>query len=401
MNRKITAIIALILACVCLFASCGANNSETDDTTLADTTTDTTQPDTTADSVTAKYPCMDMTEESLAPYIVLGDYKSIVVDISVYVEDEAVDKALAEIAKEYGYYTEITDRPTQKGDKLCIDFVGYIDGEAFEGGTAKGSFVELKENNGYIDGFDADLYGVEVGTKVSTKVTFPEDYHATDLAGVDAVFEITVNAIVDEYKFTDETVKEYTSGEFETLADYREHHRELMIIDNLDLYEVTLSTKICDAIQKISEITVLPEEQFETYKNILTDNHKATYEYYASAYEYYYGIKSYEEYVAAFGLTEQYISNEAKLWLIEDIIVIACGKDLGVTLSDADFYAALGPLVEEWGLASKDEAIQMYGESYLRNLVFKEMADHAIKAAVKVNSDYADYDHLYEKHADR
>ena len=401
MNRKITAIIALILACVCLFASCGANNSETDDTTLADTTTDTTQPDTTADSVTAKYPCMDMTEESLAPYIVLGDYKSIVVDISVYVEDEAVDNALAEIAKEYGYYTEITDRPTQKGDKLCIDFVGYIDGEAFEGGTAKGSFVELKENNGYIDGFDADLYGVEVGTKVSTKVTFPEDYHAKDLAGVDAVFEITVNAIVDEYKFTDETVKEYTSGEFETLADYREHHRELMIIDNLDMYEVTLSTKICDAIQKISEITVLPEEQFETYKNILADNHKATYEYYASAYEYYYGIKSYEEYVAAFGITEQYIKDEAKLWLIEDIIVIACGKDLGVTLSDADFYAALGPLVEEWGLASKDEAIEMYGESYLRNLVFKEMADHAIKAAVKVNSDYADYDHLYEKHADR
>ncbi len=397
MNRKIIAVIALMLACVLLLVSCGSGNSDVADTTAAAETTDVT----TTQTQIGKYPCMDMTEESLAPYIILGDYKALSIDISVYVEDEDVDKALAEIAEKYGYYTEITDRPTQKGDKLCIDFVGYIDGEAFEGGTAKGSFIDLTENTGYIDGFDADLYGVEVGTKVSTKVTFPENYHATDLAGVDAVFEITVNAIVDEYKFTDETIKEYTSEEFETLAEYREYYRELMIIDNLDQYDIMLSSKICDAIHKISEITVLPEEQFSTYKNILSDNYKARYEYNASMYYYYYGIESYEEYAKAMGITDEYISNEAKLWLIEDIIIIACGKDLGVTLSDADFYAELDYLTKEWGFESTDKAIDTYGEAYLRNLVFKDKAYPAIKSAVTVNSDYSDYEHLYEKHAEK
>lgn len=395
MNRKTLSVIAFILAAVLLLASCGGGNSDSTDTTAADTTGVTTE-----QLVGVKYPCMDMTEESLAPYIVLGDYRSLSIDISVYVDDEEVDKALADIAEEYGYYTEITDRPTQKGDKLCIDFVGYIDGEAFDGGTAKGSFIDLTENTGYIDGFDADLYGVEVGTKVSTNVTFPNNYHATDLAGVEAVFEITVNAIVGEFKFTDESIKEYTSDEFETLAEYREYYRELMIIDNLDSYDTTLSSKICDAVHKISEITLLPEEQFSTYKNILIDNYKAIYEY-NSSYYYYYGIENYEQYAQAMGLTDEYIENEAKLWLVEDIIIIACGKDLGITLSADDFYEDLEELSKEWGFDSTEEAIGAYGEAYLRNLVFKEKAYPAMKAAVTVNSDYSDYEYLYEKHADK
>jgi hypothetical protein len=101
------------------------------------------------------------------------------------------------------------------------------------------------------------------------------------------------------------------------------------------------------------------------------------------------------------GLTDAYITNEAKLWLIEDLLIIACGKDLGVKLSDADFYADLESLVKDWGFNDADTAIESYGKEYLRNLVYKERAYPAIKSAIKIVSDYDTYKHLYDKHSDK
>ena len=183
--------ISLLLSLVLPLSGCQLSQLGKDkETTAADTTTGTEE--TPADP----YPPMDLMAADLSEYITLAPYKQVEIEgVSNEYTDAEFEAALQEFLEYYADYSQITDRPTAKGDILNIDFEGFMDGKAFEGGTAQGQHITLSENTGYIEGFDKDLYGIMPGTTVESDMVFPQDYHE-DLAGKAVTFKITVNYIL-------------------------------------------------------------------------------------------------------------------------------------------------------------------------------------------------------------
>ena len=110
------------------------------------------------------------------------------------VTDEQLAQQLEEIRRQYPLSTNITDRAAKLGDEVLIDYAGFVGDTQFEGGTAERQPLMLGSGT-FIPGFEEQLVGAKVGDKVDVKVTFPQEYHATDLAGKEAVFHCTVHAI--------------------------------------------------------------------------------------------------------------------------------------------------------------------------------------------------------------
>ena len=160
-------------------------------------------------------------EVAVKPEVTLGQYKGIEVEKA---DTTATDEEVAaEIDKEREANSRtitVEDRAVQDGDMTVIDFEGFVDGEAFEGG--KGTDYPLTIGSGaFIPGFEEKLVGAEIGKEVEVDVTFPEEYHAKELAGKPAVFKCTVKEIkVKELPELDDDFAQDVS-DFDTLEEYK------------------------------------------------------------------------------------------------------------------------------------------------------------------------------------
>ncbi|MBQ8148600.1 MAG: trigger factor [Lachnospiraceae bacterium] len=168
-------------------------------------------------------------EVALKPEVTLGDYKGIEVEkIAVEVTDEDMEAELKRIQMQNSRTVTVEDRATQMDDEVTIDFEGFVDGVAFEGG--KGSDYPLKlGSHSFIDTFEDQLVGKNIGDEVEVNVTFPEEYQAPDLAGKPALFKVTIKAIkaTELPELDDEFASE--SSEFETMAEYKEDIKKTLL----------------------------------------------------------------------------------------------------------------------------------------------------------------------------
>lgn len=157
---------------------------------------------------------------TVKPDVKLGKYKGLSIEKKVEkVTAKQVDAAVEEAREKQARIVE-KDDASQNGDIVNIDFAGSVDGVKFDGGSAESYDLELGSGS-FIPGFEEQLVGVKAGEKKDVKVTFPEDYHADELKGKEAVFECTVNAVKKKElpALDDEFVKEIS--EFDTLAEYK------------------------------------------------------------------------------------------------------------------------------------------------------------------------------------
>ena len=155
------------------------------------------------------------------PEVKLGEYKGLEVDkVSTRVTQKEVDAKIQEEAEKNAREVVVTDRAVADGDEVILDFEGFVDGETFEGG--KGENYPLTIGSGsFIPGFEEQLVGAEAEKEVEVKVTFPEDYHAEELKGKEAVFKCTVHEI--KAKELPELDDEFASevSEFDTLDELK------------------------------------------------------------------------------------------------------------------------------------------------------------------------------------
>ena len=160
-------------------------------------------------------------EVAVKPEVTLGEYKGLKVDkVSTRVTQKEVDEEIEKERERNARTIEVTDRAVQDKDVVTLDFEGFVDGEAFEGG--KGTDYPLTIGSGsFIPGFEEQLIGAEIDKETEVNVTFPEDYQAEELAGKAAVFKCTVHAI--KAKELPELDDEFASevSECETMDDYR------------------------------------------------------------------------------------------------------------------------------------------------------------------------------------
>lgn len=132
---------------------------------------------------------------TVKPEVKLGEYKGLEVEkVDTEVTDEDVEKELKELQKRHAELVVKEDEPAAEGDTVVIDFEGFVDGEAFEGGQAENHSLELGSGS-FIPGFEDQLVGVKAGEEKEVNVTFPEEYHAEELAGKDAVFKVKVHEV--------------------------------------------------------------------------------------------------------------------------------------------------------------------------------------------------------------
>lgn len=155
------------------------------------------------------------------PEVTLGEYKGLEIEkVSTRVTQKEVDAKIQEEAEKNARTITVTDRPVQDRDEVILDFEGFVDGVAFEGG--KGENYPLTIGSGsFIPGFEEQLVGAEAEKEMEVKVTFPEDYHAEDLKGKEAVFKCTVHEI--KAKELPEIDDEFAAevSEFDTLEEYK------------------------------------------------------------------------------------------------------------------------------------------------------------------------------------
>ncbi len=160
-------------------------------------------------------------EVAVKPEVTLGEYKGLKVDkISNRVTAKEVDAKLEEEQKKNARTIVVTDRAVQDGDEVVLDFEGFVDGVAFEGG--KGENYPLTIGSGsFIPGFEEQLVGAEAEKEVEVSVTFPEEYHSEELAGKAAIFKCTVHEI--KAKELPELDDEFAAevSEFDTLEEYK------------------------------------------------------------------------------------------------------------------------------------------------------------------------------------
>ncbi len=179
----------------------------------------------------------------------------------------------AEMERARGYASKTVDKPdgaAEMGDQVVIDFVGYIDGEAFEGGDGEDYPIVLGSNT-FIPGFEEQLVGARTGDRVDVKVPFPENYHAKEYAGRDAVFQVTVKSlratIVPE--LTDEVVGRISPCK--TVEEFRAHVEKQIRSHKTDQSRQERENEVLSYIVEHSEIEV-PEELVRERAEILKNN---------------------------------------------------------------------------------------------------------------------------------
>ena len=200
---------------------------------------------------------------ALKPPVGLGKYKGVeVAKRTVEVTDADVDAEVDRERAKNATYEDITDRPVRDGDMITLDFEGFVDGVAFEGGKGE-DYPLTVGSNSFIPGFEPQLVGMGIGEEKEISVKFPEDYHAEELKGKDATFKCTVKTIRErrlpeaDDAFADEV------SEFSTMAEYRDSIRADLMKRRGDEARAARENDVIEAIVADSHIEI-PEAMLRT-----------------------------------------------------------------------------------------------------------------------------------------
>ncbi len=194
------------------------------------------------------------------PEITIAAYDDIVLEKrSTEIEESEIDAEIEKLCQSMAQFKTIDERPTQEGDTLEIDFVGRLDGDEFEGGSAEGFSIEVGSGQ-FIPDLERQLSGLELNQSYDLETVFPEDYHKEELAGKKTVFTVTVKSIKekDVPELNDDLAVQVSGGEMETVEALREKMSEYITSSKQDLVRNQNTSELLVALRKRAEFE-LPE----------------------------------------------------------------------------------------------------------------------------------------------
>ena len=196
------------------------------------------------------------------PEVTVKEYKGLKVERNVKnVTATEVNEEVKRVQQRNARTIDVTDRAAKKNDTVNIDYEGSVDGVLFEGGAAKGHDLKLG-SGAFIPGFEDQIIGHKIGEEFNVEVTFPEEYHASDLAGKAAVFATKINSIKFEElpKLDDEFAKDVS--EFDTLTEYKADVKAKLTERNEKAADAEVNEKLMDALRENTEGEI-PTVMFE------------------------------------------------------------------------------------------------------------------------------------------
>ncbi len=272
-------------------------------------------------------------------------------DVDVYIQEVLANNKVS----------VLKDGPLVMGDTAIIDYTGYVDGVAFEGGSDIGKELELGSGE-FLDGFEEGLVGAKKGDKVTLELSFPIDYWAPDLAGKDVVFEVRINTASEmvEPEFTDEFVTTLTKGDYTTTEDFRGY--SLGFLTEQRKYNSVMDYLVENAtFGKFNEEYV--QKAFSLEK-----------EYYAMMYGFD-SVEAFEEKFTAEASVVLWQMVEAEIRRYEqDRVVLYCvAKEQNITFTEEEYATA----VEEYAASNGftvEELYEVQSEESLRQSLLMEKA---------------------------
>ena len=317
-------------------------------------------------------------EVAVKPEVTLGQYKGIEVEkADTTATDEEVAAELDKEREANSRTITVEDRAVQDGDMTVIDFEGFVDGEAFEGG--KGTDYPLTIGSGaFIPGFEEKLVGAEIGKEVEVDVTFPEEYHAKELAGKPAVFKCTVKEIkVKELPELDDDFAQDVS-DFDTLEEYKADVRKKVE----EKKAADAKAKKEDAvIEKIIEGATMeiPDAMVETQAERMVDEFAQRLQMQGLTME---------QYLQFTGGNVQALVEQSKPQALKRIqsrlVLEAVVAAENLTASDEELDAELGRMAEQYKM-EVEKLKEMFAEEDLKSV----REDLAIQKAVELVTDAA------------
>ena len=292
--------------------------------------------------IEAGKPFIFTAEVALKPEVKLGKYKGVKVEKSdVAVTDEEVDAEINKERENNARNIEVTDRAVKDGDITTLDFEGFVDGVAFEGG--KGENYPLTIGSGaFIPGFEEQLIGAEIGKEVEVNVTFPEDYQAEDLKGKAAVFKCTVKEIKEKQlpELDDEFASEVS--EFETLAEYKADVKGKLEERKAKEAKDAKEAAVIEAIVKDSDMEI-PEAMLATQQRQMVDEFAQRIQMQGLSIDQYFQFtgSSYEQ------MIEQ-VKPQAEKRIQSRLILEAVAKAENITATDEDYEEELKVMAEAY-----------------------------------------------------
>ncbi len=283
-------------------------------------------------------------EVAKRPEVTLGKYKGVTVTkIDTTVTDEEVDEAVEKERNNNARTITVEDRPIAVGDTAVIDFEGFVDGVAFEGGKGENHPLEIGSHT-FIDTFEDQLVGKNTGDEVDVNVTFPEEYQAADLAGKPALFKVKIHEI--KAKVLPELDDEFAQdvSEFDTLAEYKESVKKNLEKTKEDNAK---RTKEDEAIGKIIEKSTMeiPDAMIDTQvQNMLQEFAQRMAQQ---------GL-SLDQYMQFSGMTidklKEQVRPEAVTRIKSSLVLEQIAKDENIEVSDADIDAELEKMAGMYGM---------------------------------------------------
>lgn len=315
-----------------------------------------------------------------ADYVEIGDYEGLEIEVSEKAEvtDEDVEAEIAGQIEEKGLYEESDRKTAEDGDVVNIDYVGRIDGEEFDGGSDKGTKLTLGSGD-FIEGFEEQIVGKEIGETFDVTVTFPDDYYE-ELAGKEAVFEVTLNAIENPRALDDETASLLSDGEYGTADEYRESVRK-------HLEEHAENDRLAEAREAVQE-QLLNVCEIKGYPKEVVDYRVAEEIEYYKQYAEELG-ETYEQLLSdGFGMTEEELKDEMRMEVEDslgrEMIADLIAEKENVSVEEDDFRKYVEELAEQMWYPSAEELIAEFGEDFLMKQFRRDKAMDAVAAKAKI-----------------
>ena len=331
------------------------------------------QPKVSIEQLEAGKPFIFAAEVAVRPEVELGEYKGVEVTKSdAEVTDADVEEELKKVQDQNSRTVSVEDRAVKDGDMTVIDFEGFIDGEAFEGGKGENYPLTIGSHS-FIDTFEEQMIGMNIGEEKELNVTFPEDYHAENLKGKPATFKVTVKEIKEKQlpELDDDFAQDVS--DFDTLAEYKDDLKK-KIAERKE--SEAKAKKESEAIEKVVEAAKMdiPQAMIDTQVNRMLEDFAMRLQQQ--------GL-SVEQYFQYTGMTADKIMEEMKPEAVKRIknslVLEAVAKAENIEVSEEEFEAELQKMADMYKM--EIEKIK----EFMQDAEAKQMKDDiAIQKAVEL-----------------
>ncbi|WP_283587891.1 trigger factor [Limosilactobacillus viscerum] len=304
-------------------------------------------------------------EVAVEPEVKLGEYKGMEVpEQDTTVSDADVDSEIEKKRQQQAELVLKEDKPAAKGDTVVIDYEGSIDGKKFDGGSADNYSLELGSGS-FIPGFEDQLVGANSGDDVDVKVTFPEDYHAKELAGKDAIFKVKVHEIKEKQlpELDDDFAKD-VDEDVDTLDELKDKTRKQLQQQKDDQAKGAIEDAAIEKAVANAEIEDIPQAMLDEDTNRQMQQYLAGMQQQGISPQMYFQITGTKE----DDLKKQF-ANDAAQRVKTNLVLEAIVDDANLEASDDEIKDEIKDLAKQYGME----------ENAVEKALSKDMLSHDIK----------------------